>query len=193
MIKRIHRIDRIILSEFIFVWFETIWSISPKGTPLPCLTQRSFWEFPCFPCDHLYHFSFFIYHLALRLSFSPAPPFLTSFLLFLFVGLKFFVTLQAIWAHIPTLFYSLAVICNSQWRAVITQYTQEPDCHIQQRPDSLRWPWERRTAKASKQVHLLLKRQILHCRWGLFYGRDVFAKPFSKLGILGFQFLDAPK
>ena len=133
--------------------------------------------------------SFIIFHL----SFSPAPPFLTSFLLFLFVGLKFFVTLQAIWAYIPILFYSLVVICNSQWRAVITQYTQEPDCHIQQRPDSLRWPWERRTAKASKQVHLLLKRQILHCRWGLFYGRDVFAKPFSKLGILGFQFLNAPK
>ena len=78
--------------------------------------------------------SFIIFHL----SFCPAPPFLTSFLLFLFVGLKFFVTLQAIWAHIPTLFYSLVVICNSQWRAVITQYTQEPDCHIQQRPDSLR-------------------------------------------------------
>ena len=47
--------------------------------------------------------------------------------------------------------------------------------------------------KASKQVHLLLKRQIMHCRWGLFCGRDVFAKPFSKLGILGFQFLNAPK
>ena len=47
--------------------------------------------------------------------------------------------------------------------------------------------------KASKQVHLLLKRQILHCRWGLFYGRDVFGKPFSKFGILGFQFLNAPK
>lgn len=30
----------------------------------------------------------------------------------------------------------------------------------------------------SKQVHLLLKRQIQHCRWGLFYGRDIFAKPF---------------
>ena len=136
---------------------------------------------------------FIIYHLALRLSFSEAPPFLTSYLLFLFVGLKFFVTLQAIWAYTPILFYSLAVICNSQWRAVITQYTQEPDCHIQQRPDSLRLPWERRTAKASKQVHLLLKRQFLHCRWGLFCGRDVFAKPFSKLGILGFQFLNAPK
>ena len=33
---------------------------------------------------------------------------------------------------------------NSQWRAVITQYAQEPDSHIQQRPDTLWHPGRRR-------------------------------------------------
>ena len=48
--------------------------------------------------------------------------------------------------YIERRFASLCVTASGEWRAVITQYAQEPDCHIQQRPDSLRLPWERRTA-----------------------------------------------